>query len=289
MTPLKQRYIEDLQLRGLSEATQQAYVSAIRQLAKHYNKSPDTLNEEDLRQYFVYLINTKKAARSTCTIALSAVKFLYEQTLKRDWPTLDFVRPGKAKKLPVVLSQEEVACLLACLYRPHYRACLTTIYACGLRLQEGAQLQVSAIDSDRMLIHVRQGKGASDRYVPLPQRTLEMLREYWASHRHSVWLFPGRGRKGQFLPNATKPLSGRGIQIAFKAALQESGIQKPATVHTLRHSYATHLLEAGVNLRLIQLYLGHRSMQSTAHYTHLTRQAEIQVESAINALVEGLG
>jgi site-specific recombinase XerD len=279
MTTLRQRYIEDLQLRGLSARTQDSYVRVVRQLAEHYGKSPEVISEEELRQYLLYLKNEKHAARNTCTLALCSLKFFYHQTLKRDWPALDFVRPAREKKLPVVLSVEEVQRILGCLHMARYRVCLSTIYACGLRLMEGVQLPVADVDGARMVVHVRQGKGGQDRYVPLPRQTLEQLREYWCTHRDPVWLFPGTTPAGG-------PMSASGVQRAFKAALAESGVHKQASVHTLRHSWATHLLEAGVNLRLIQIYLGHRSPTTTALYTHLTRKAEELASEAINRLVE---
>lgn len=285
MTPLRQKMIEDMQLWGLSEQTQVRYVIAVRLLAEYYGKSPANLTEEELRQYFLYLKNEKKYARSTCTIAICAIKFLYEHTLHQQWPTLTQIRPPREQKLPVILSRPEVQQILGCLRRPQYRACLTTIYSCGLRLREGTQLQVSQIDSGRMRLRVQRGKGNQDRDVPLPQRTLELLRTYWVTHRHPVWLFPAWG--GVDGPETAKPLSGRSVQQAFESALAESGVHKPATVHSLRHAYATHLLEAGVNLRVIQSYLGHRSLSTTAHYTHLTRQAEIQVINAVEGLLEG--
>ena len=201
-----------------------AYVRAVRQLAEHYSKSPDQLSEEELRQYFLYLKNEKQASRNTCTVALCGIKFFYEHTLQRAWPTLSFVRPPRERKLPVVLSREEVCRILGCLRRPHYRVCLSAIYACGLRLQEGVHLQVADIDGARKLLHVRLGKGAKDRYVPLPERMLEMLRAHWISHRHPVWLFPAQ--KG--VTPATGPMCESGVQRAFRAALQESGIQKQA-------------------------------------------------------------
>jgi integrase/recombinase XerD len=284
MSALRQRMIEDMQLRGLSERTQESYIRAVRQLAEYYGKSPDRVSEEELRQYFLYLKNEKHASRSTCTLALCGIKFFYEYTLHRDWPTLSFVRPARERKLPVVLSRKEVCRILGCLRQPHYRVCLSTIYACGLRLQEGVQLQVADIDGARNLLHVRLGKGAKDRYVPLPERTIEMLRAYWITHRHPVWLFPAR--KG--VTTATGPMCESGVQRAFRAALQESGVQKPATVHTLRHSYATHLLEAGVNLRIIQVYLGHNSPSTTALYTHLTRPAELLATEVLNRLLQDL-
>jgi integrase/recombinase XerD len=288
MTRLRQRMIEDMQLRGLSAKTQDAYVRAVRQLAEHYGKSPDRITEEELRQYFLYLKNVKRASRSACTVALCGLKLFYQRTIKRDWPTLDLVRSPREKKLPVVFSTAEVRRVLGHLRRQHYRACLSTIYCCGLRVREGVRLQVKDIDSERMFIHVRHGKGAKDRCVPLPECTLQMLRRYWSTHRHAVWLFPARTRTGEHPSTATAPMSVSGVQRAFRAALQESGIQKPATVHTLRHSYGTHLLEAGVHLRLIQAYLGHSSPKTTAIYTHLTHKAENLAVEAINRVMGDL-
>jgi integrase len=198
---------------------------------------------------------------------------------------LELARPTRENKLPVVLSTDEVCLILGCLRRPHYRVCLTTIYSCGLRLQEGVHLQVSDIDGERKMLHVRHGKGNKDRYVPLPPRLLEMLRGYWRSHRHLLWLFPSAH---QTAPQRNAPMDVSGVQRAFRAALRESGIAKPATVHTLRHSYATHLLEAGINLRVIQAYLGHASPASTAVYTHLTRQSEDRVLDVVNSVLDTL-
>jgi integrase/recombinase XerD len=288
MTQLRQRMIEDLQLRGLSARTQEMYVRAIRQLAEHYHKSPDCITEEELRAYFLYLKNVKHYSRSASTIALCGIKFFYEHTLQRAWTTLTFVRPPREKKLPVILSIAEVRTILAHLKLLRYRVCLTTIYACGLRLQEGTHLQVPDIDSARLLVHVRGGKGAKDRYVPLPQPTLELLRQYWKTHRHPVWLFPAPGRGGIAMPTATAPMPRSSVQDAFRAARTASGIHKRASVHTLRHSYATHLLEAGVNLRLIQEYLGHNTPTTTAIYTHLTLKADAIARDALNRLMTDL-
>ena len=285
MTTLRQRYIEDLQLRGLSARTQESYVRVVRQLAEHYGKSPEVISEEELRQYLLYLKNEKHAARNTCTLALCSLKLFYQQTLKREWPTLDFVRPAREKKLPVVLSVAEVRRLLSCVHQPRYRMCLSAIYACGLRLQEGVHLQVGDIDGERHLVHVRHGKGNKDRYVALPQRLLEQLRAYWRTHRHPTWLFPGAPRAGQLSP---APMCESGVQRALQAARRESGLTKPATVHTLRHSYATHLLEAGVNLRVIQAYLGHASPTTTALYTHLTQKTEAYMVETIDRVLEAL-
>jgi integrase/recombinase XerD len=288
MTHLRQRMLEDLQLRSLSERTQEMYVRAVRQLAEHYHKSPDRITEEELRDYFLYLKNVKHYSRSASTIALCGIKFFYEHTLRREWTTLTFVRAPREKKLPVILSREEVRTILAQLQLLRYRVCLTTIYSCGLRLQEGTHLQVTDIDAARMCIHIRHGKGAKDRYVPLPQRTLQLLRAYWLTHRHPVWIFPAPGRGGTGLSTATQPMPRSSVQDAFRAALKASGIPKRASVHTLRHSWATHLLEAGVNLRLIQEYLGHHSPATTALYTHLTLTAHEMAAPSINRLMKDL-
>jgi len=282
MTPLRQKMIEDMQLRGLSERTQESYVRVVRQLAEYYRKPPDQLSQAELREYFLHLKNDKHLSRSSCTQALSGLKFLYEQTLRRQWPILDFIRPAPERKLPVVLSLAEVRRLLGSVRLAHYRVCLSTIYACGLRLLEGVQLQVRDIDSGRMLVHVRGGKGNKDRYVPLPERTLHQLRQHWRTHRQPVWLFPGRNL------TVNEPMDESGVQRAFRAALQESGLNKPATIHTLRHSYATHLLEAGVNLRQIQSYLGHDSLTSTAIYTHLTQKGQANAVAVINQVMADL-
>jgi len=288
MTPVRKRMIEDLQLKGMGERTQQMYVRAVRQLSEHYNKSPDRITEEELRDYFLYTKNVKQWARSTSTIAICGIKFFYENTVKRDWTTLSLVRAKREKKLPAILSKEEVRAILKNVRLLRYRVCLTTIYSCGLRLQEGTHLQVKDIDSARGLIHVHLGKGAKDRYVPLPQRSLELLREQWKSHRNPVWIFPAPGRGGIHMATATEPMPRSSVQIVFKEALKKSGINKRASVHTLRHSYATHLLEASVNLRLIQIWLGHNSPTTTSVYTHLTAKAKAMATESINDLMKDL-
>jgi integrase/recombinase XerD len=231
MTNFKERMIEDLQLRGMSETTQKMYVRAVHKLSEHYRKPPDQVTEEELRQYFLYLKNVRKLSRTASTIALCGIKLFFHHTLKRDWSTLVFIRAPREKKLPVVLSLEEVRKILSCLRLARYRACLSTIYACGLRLQEGTHLRVTDIDSSRMLIHVRHGKGAKDRYVPLPPSTLEILRRYWVMHRNPTLIFPAPGRGGIHMPAATESMPKSSVQIAFKEALRKAGsTSSPASI-----------------------------------------------------------
>jgi integrase/recombinase XerD len=288
MTPLRQRMLEDMQLRGLAVRTQESYLSAVQQLALHYGKAPDLITDEEVRQYFLYLRNVKHLAPNTVNVALNAVKFLYTYTLVRPWPFRDLIRPPLPQKLPVVLSVEEVWQVLGQIHLPHYRACLSLIYSCGLRLLEGVTLQVSQIDSARMQLYIRSGKGNKDRAVPLPEQTLSLLRAHWLSHRNPIWLFPGRSPNGCERRSATAPMNESALQKAFRRAIQEVGLNKPASVHSLRHSWATHLLERGVNLRLIQLWLGHTSPPTTAIYTHLTRNAESQASAALDQLTAGM-
>jgi integrase/recombinase XerD len=273
MTELRKRMIECLQLRGLSERTQEMYVRAVRQLAEHDHKPPDVITAEALRQYCLSIKHVTPYSRSASTMALYGIKFFFEYTLHRDWTTLTFVRAPREKNLPVILSPEEVRTILGRVRLLSYRVCLSTIDSCGLRLQEGTHLQGRDIDSSRMMIHVRHGNGGTDREVPLPQRTLELLRQYWGTHRHPMLICPapGRGRAG--LASATTPLPKSRLQEAFRPALTQSGSHQQASVHTRRHAWATHLLEAGVHLRLMQEELGHHSPTTTRLYTHLTARA----------------
>ena len=289
MTPLRTRFIEDMQLHGYSAKTQVSYTSAVRGLARFYHKSPDLVTEEELRRYFLHLTLEKKIARGTATIILCAIKFFFQKTLQRNWATLPLLRPPREKKVPVVLSRGEVQRILGRVQVPLYRICLTTIYSCGLRLSEGRCLRVGDVDSARMVLHIR-GKGSKERYVPLPQKTLEQLRAFWRTHRSAQWLFPAKSPPGWCRSQSRdgRPVGSVSLQQAFQAARRQSRVHKAAHVHTLRHSYATHLLEAGVNLRLIQSILGHASPATTAIYTHLTDQVRQSVQAPLNELVNGL-
>ena len=283
MTPLRKRMIEDLQLKHYSPATQIAYVNAVCQLATYYDKSPEEITEEELRAYFLHLAG--KCAPGTLRTYVAGIRFCLSTTLQRPWPSLGLLRAGKQSRLRVVLSPLEVRAILGQVQVPVYRACLSTIYACGLRLSEGAHLQVQDIDSERMVLRV-VGKGNKQRQVPLSESTLQLLRRWWKCHRSRPWLFPAswqpRGRQGE------GPVAIANVQEAFHVALGQSGVDKAATVHSLRHSYATHLLEEGVSLRLIQEILGHASLRTTAIYTHLTTAVRAPVTEPLKALTHGL-
>lgn len=282
MTALRKRFLEDLQLHGFATSTQYVYVSAIKQLAQHYHQPPDQLTEQQLRQYFLHLTQVRKVSRSNATIALCALKFFFEHTLQRPWPLFALARPPRSRKLPVVLSREEVRQLLSCVTDGVFRIYFTTVYACGLRLSEAARLQVTDVDGQRGLLRVR-GKGSQERYVPLPAPLLAQLRQFWKTHCTCPWLFPAPRSA-----NHPRPLSCKSIQEAFTAARQRCALSKHPTVHTLRHCYATHLLEVGVNLRLIQANLGHRSPKTTALYTHLTEPALATLRDPLEQLMRNL-
>jgi integrase/recombinase XerD len=289
MNPLRQQLITALQLSGKGERTQQAYVREVRLLSQFYRKSPSRISEPELQRYFLHRKNVDHLAPNSMRICYSGIRFFYQHVLKRDWHTLSLIRAQTEHRLPAVLSLEEVRRLLKMATPLHNQVYFTTVYSLGLRLHEALYLQVADIDSHRMLVHVHRGKGAKDRYVPLPQDTLMLLRGYWKTHRNTTWLFPATGRDQQQRPSATEPMSRNSVQGAFRKAKQRAGITKTGlAIHSLRHSYATHLLEAGVNLRLIQLYLGHTRLETTMVYLHLTQKGHEDAYQRINSLMQGL-
>ena len=287
MTALRHRFLQDLQLAGFAERTCEAYVRAVRQLADHYRQSPDRLNEAQVRDFFSELKNGRGFAPGSLKIAYSGIKFFFRRTVPRDWKTLETLRVPPEKKLPDVLTVDEVRRLIAAIRMEQSRTCLWTIYSLGLRLSEGTSLQVGDIDAARSFVHIHRGKGSVDRYVPLPASTLDALRHYWTTHRNPRLLFPALGRGRTQGHSATEPVPIATIQGTFRRVVAQVGIQKRVSVHTLRHSYATHLLETGVNLRLIQKYLGHKSLQTTTIYLHLTRHGEEHAHAQIDALMAG--
>jgi integrase/recombinase XerD len=288
MTDLFQRFSEDLQLKGLSQKTIKMYTRAVKQLTKHYQKSPEKISDEELREYFLYNKNVRKWSRVASTISLCGIKYFYILTLKREWTSLKFIRPEKEKKLPVILSRNEVKAILDRVEFPHHRACLKVIYSLGLRIGEGTRLKISDIDSDRMFVHIHRSKGNKDRYIPLPERTLQILRAFWKMHRNPVLIFPAPGRGGQKMPYNKTPIPISSIQIAFGEAKRAAGIHKSVSVRHLRHSYATHLLEAGVNLRYVQQYLGHNDPKTTMVYTRLIKQDLEEPTRILNEVMQNL-
>ena len=279
MTDLRRRMIADLQLAGYSEKTQQSYLMAVRGLAKYYRRSPDELSEEEVRAFFLHLINERKSAPSTVRIYLYGIKFFFTKTLQRQWAFLDVVRPAKRKRLPVVLSQTEVRTILGYLRNPVVAMALRLIYLCGLRVSEATRLTLADVDWERRLVWVRGGKGGKDRSIPVSAEMLATLQDYRQRTRCRWWLFPG---------NNGGPLSISALQRGFRDAVRQSRVEKPASVHTLRHSFATHLLEYGIDLRVIQELLGHQSLQTTTIYTHLTAGVLARLDVALEQLNLGV-
>jgi site-specific recombinase XerD len=278
MTPLRQRMLEDMQIRNLSPHTQGSYLQQVSQFARRFGKSPVELCPDDIRTYQVYPTNERNLAPSSILIAVSAIRFLYKVTLKREW-ILEEVIPTckKPQTLPTVLSPEEVLQLLNCVQSIKHRAILTTCYAAGLRVSEAVHLKPTAIDSQRMVIRVEQGKGQKDRYVMLSPRLLDTLRSYWRAVRPGEWLFPGG--------HPEQPITTSAVEMACKLARRLSGITKPVTPHSLRHAFAVHLLESGTDVRTIQLLLGHRSLATTARYLRIATSKVCSTSSPLDLLL----
>jgi integrase/recombinase XerD len=258
MTPLRRRMLEDMEIRNLSHNTQLSYLQQVSSFAKYFQRSPELLGPEEIRAYQVHLTTERKLAPGTLCLIASALRFLYKVTLKREWVDTEIPLPKKPFKLPVILSREEVAHFLESIASFKHRTILMTAYAAGLRISEVTRLKLTDIDSQRMMIRVEQGKTAKDRYVMLSPQLLEILRVYWKATRPKQWLFSGD------IPG--RPISKSAVEQACQKAHRRSGIKKPITPHSLRHGFATHLLEAGTDVRKIQLLMGHRSLASTARY-----------------------
>jgi site-specific recombinase XerD len=264
MTPLRQRFIEDMQLRGLAPTTQRSYIHYVADYAKFYKTSPEHLDLEAVRQYELYLLHEKKLSPESINTFVSSVQFLYLTTLEMPWGKECFPRVRRAHKLPVVLSPEEVGRFFESIPSLKYRAALMTCYGAGLRISEVVALKVSDIDSSRMLLRVEEGKGRKDRYVMLSQRLLAVLRCYWRAARPKDYLFPSWREKRHMTSGA--------LSVACRDASQRCGLNKRITAHTLRHSFATHLLENGTDTRVIQVLLGHSRIETTARYTQVSPQ-----------------
>jgi site-specific recombinase XerD len=278
--------LHDMHLAGLSERTHESYLRAVRKFAQWLDKSPDAATEDDLRRYLLFIKNDQGWEANSLKVAYSGLKFFSARTCPREWPTLSKLRVGKQTRLPAVLTVPEVDRLIASIRKPAMKSFFWTVYSLGLRLQEALYLQVPDIDSGRMLVHVRRGKGHKDRLVPLTHKTRDMLRTHWSTHRNPQWLFPREGRNHQQAPTAQQPMDSNTVQDCIKKVVDQLGwSQRGVSTHTLRHSYATHLLEAGVNLRQIQKYLGHSTLQTTTLYLHLTTVGEEAAVAKICSLM----
>jgi integrase/recombinase XerD len=276
MTPLRKRFIEDMQLRGLASTTQRAYIHYVAEFARYFGKSPELLDLEAIRQYELHLLNDRKLSPESINQYVSAVKFLYLQTLEMPWTDEYFPRVLVPRRLPIVLSQEELLAFFDHVPGLKYRAALMTCYRAGLRISETVALKLTDIDSGRMLIRVEQGKGQKDRYAMLSPRLLEVLRRYWRAFRPNPWLF-----------SSWRPihhLSTTSLQMACREAALRAGILKRVTVHTLPHSFATHLLENGTDIRIIQVLLGHSRIDTTSRYTAVSPQVVAATVSPLDAL-----
>lgn len=273
MTPLRRRLIEDLRLRGYAPSTRADYVRHVERLAEYHGRSPDRLRPEEVRAFLVYLLTEGHVSYGTLASFVRALRFLYKVTLRRPWAVEHIPYPRSEYHLPRVLTREQVLHFFDCIRNIKHRTLLMTCYGAGLRISEAVHLRVSDVDSKRMLIFVRQGKRHKDRMVPLPATLLDQMRDYWKVVRPTDWLFPGR---------YGKPLSVRALQTACSRARRRAGLEGRMTVHTLRHSFATHLLDAGANIRTIQVLLGHGSIRSTAVYTHVSEQELHRVRSPLD-------
>jgi integrase/recombinase XerD len=287
MTPLRQQMMAALELNGKSPATVEAYVREVALVAKFYRKRPDLISEEELVRYLLHRKNADCLAPTSMRICYGGLRFFYQRVLAREWKIFALLRARRELRRPCVLSRAEVHRILEAASPFHNQVYFTTVYSCGLRLQEALHLEIGDIDSPRQMLHVHRGKGARDRVLPLPQKTLLLLRQYWKTHRHPRLLFPATGQNHQQASTASAPMSRASVQGAFLKARLRAGISKRGiSLHSLRHCYATHLLEAGVSLPTIQRYLGHSSLETTTVYLHLTPEGQQQAVAHINRLLE---
>ena len=278
MSNLLAKYQTDMELRNFSPNTRRLYLGHVQRFAGFCQKPLEKLGETEIRIFLHHAIHGRNLSSSFVNSAYSALRFFYETTLGRGWDIRHIPRAKKDKRLPVVLAREEVRRLLGATANLKHKAILTTIYAAGLRVGEASRLCLTDIDSANMQIHVRQGKGRLDRYSVLSPANLDLLRFYWQRYRPKDWLFPGDA--------SDAPIAVRSIQRVFREARDKAGIHKPASVHSLRHSFATHLLEAGVNLVYIQQLLGHADLRTTSMYLHLIRMDVLKIKSPLDALAD---
>jgi site-specific recombinase XerD len=283
-----ERFSDDLKLRGYAKRSRQSYLRAVRQFQHYCCKSLPEITEEDLRKYWLCCKEDFKWSPATIRISYSGIKHFFAYTIKRDWSLFGEFKLERSESLPVVLSIDEVRTILSAFPEGQNRTYFETVYSLGLRLTEAITLQVRDIDSARMLVHVHAGKGAKDRLVPLPESTLHALRRYWKTHRNKKWIFPGLGRDSKGGATAKTPVSAATVQGALRRVCSKLGFRKHVRTHTFRHSYATHLIEAGVPVRHVQDYLGHDTLTSTMIYLHLTTAGKEKSRSRIDQLMRGV-
>ncbi len=285
-------------LRTLAERTCKAYIVYIKKLALYTNRDPAELDEAQARGYLIYLKEKRHYSPSSMRTVCAALRFFYRFVCERSWKLFDLVRSPSAQTLPAVLTREEVKRLIGCVREPRFRVVLTVIYGCGLRITEAINLEVRDMQPQQNRIHIRGGKGGKDRFVPATAELFAMLRTWWREHRHPRLLFPGVGRGWRehrvnplgpdHAGKADQPMSTGSIQLCVRVARAAAGLKPEVHVHTLRHSYATHLLEDGVNLRQIAAYLGHDSLDTTVIYTHLTTISEAKTLATVAGLIKPL-
>ena len=282
---LYQSYLNELTLQGKTPNTINSYSRCIRQVSTYFDICPDKLSAEQLKEYFLHLAQTR--SWSLVKISRNAIQFLYRYVLKRPWEWVDIVKPPKESKLPDVLSVDEVERIINATCKLSYQTYFLTVYSMGLRLCESLNLRVADIDSSRMRVHIRSAIGNKDRVVPMPKRTLMALRRYWSTHRHPQLLFPG-GKPPHSREGKPLVMAKGGVQKAFKLVAAECNIHKRAHIHTLRHSIATHMLENGMSLRAIQVFLGHSDPKTTAIYTRLTEEVKSNSRATLEQLINGM-
>jgi len=282
------RFESDLKLKSYANRSIQSYLRAVRQLQNFCCKEVEDITEEDVRCYWLYCKEDLRWGSATLRISYSGIQHFYTYTIKRDWPIFKAIRFERDMTLPVVLSVEEVRTILKALPEGQNRAFYQAVYSLGLRLGEARSLKVCDIDRDRMQVHVKGGKGNKDRLIPLPETTLLSLRAYYKTHRNPVWIFPGLGNTSKGGPNAEFCVSETTVQGALRRTMRKLTISKHVHAHTFRHSYATHLIEAGVPVRHVQDFLGHETLASTMVYLHLTTAGREQSRDRINQLMRGV-
>ena len=284
---LYKKMIDDLRLAGMKKRTVYGYVRAINKLAGFHQRSPRKITEQDVRDYLLYQIVEEESATGTLSVLLSGIKFFYRTTLPRKWKVLTQTKLKAGNALPEVITQPQVFQIIDACRTLRMKTFVWTTYTLGLRISEAVNLQVGDLDSQRMMVHVHRGKGAKDRYLILPKSTLAALRAFWRTHRNPKFLFPAQGRRHHDGSQSKTPMSISTVQGTMKQITEQLKFGKVVTTHTLRHSFATHLLEAGVSLKAIQKYLGHASLQTTMIYLHLTETAEANNRIIINKLFMG--